>query len=84
MAFKLGNEKRHFKHSGNVKLVQAPLDKGTVAEARNDGTIVVNPSVKPGEFSFFSWDLEKDIILDGSATATGAVEAILFLRTSSE
>ena len=48
MAFKLGNEKRNFKHSGNVKLVQAPLDKGTIAEARNDGTIVVNPSVKPG------------------------------------
>ena len=48
MAFKLGNEKRNFKHSGNVKLVQAPLDKGTIAEARNDGTIVVNPNVKPG------------------------------------
>ena len=48
MAFKLGNEKRNFKHSGNVELVQAPLDKGTIAEARNDGTIVVNPSVKPG------------------------------------
>jgi len=41
-------------------------------------------TLKPGEFSFFAWDLEKDIILDGSATATGAVEAILFLRTSSE
>ena len=52
MAFKLGREKRNFKHSGNVKLVRTPL--------------------------------EKDIILDGSATATGAVEAILFLRTSSE
>ena len=41
-------------------------------------------TLKPGEFSFFAWDLEKDIILDGSAAATGAVEAILFLRTSSE
>lgn len=41
-------------------------------------------TLKPGEFSFFAWDLEKDIILDGSATAIGAVEAILFLRTSSE
>ena len=48
MAFKLGKEKRNFKHSGNVKLVRTPLDKGTIAEARNDGTIAVSPSVKPG------------------------------------
>ena len=42
MAFKLGREKRNFKHSGNVKLVRTPLEKDTVAEARNDGTIVIN------------------------------------------
>ena len=48
MAFKLGNEKRNFKHSGNVKLVRTPLEKDTVAEARNDGTIAVSPDVKPG------------------------------------
>lgn len=47
MAFKLGKEKRNFKHSGNVKLVRTPLDKGTIAEARDDGTIAVNPDVKP-------------------------------------
>ena len=47
MAFKLGKEKRNFKYSGNVKLVRTPLDKGTIAEARNDGTIAVNPDVKP-------------------------------------
>ena len=41
-------------------------------------------TLKPGEFSFFAWDLEKDIVLDASAAVTGAVEAILFLRTSSE
>jgi len=40
-------------------------------------------TLKPGEFSFFAWDLEQDIILDASAAVTGAVEAILFLRTSS-
>ena len=48
MAFKLGREKRNFKHSGNVKLVRTPLEKDTVAEARNDGTIAVSPHVKPG------------------------------------
>lgn len=48
MAFKLGKEKRNFKHSGNVKLVRTPLEKDTIAEARNDGTIAVNPNVKPG------------------------------------
>ena len=41
-------------------------------------------TLKPGEFSFFAWDLEQDIALDASATVTGAVEAILFLRTTSE
>ena len=45
MAFKLGKEKRNFKHSGNVKLVQAPLDMGAMAEARNDGTIAISPNV---------------------------------------
>ena len=48
MAFKLGKEKRNFKHSGNVKIIRTPLDKGTVAEANNDGTISVSPHVKPG------------------------------------
>ena len=48
MAFKLGREKRDFKHSGNVKLVRTPLDKGTTAEANMDGTISVSPRVKPG------------------------------------
>ena len=48
MAFKLGKEKRNFKHSGNVKLVRTPLEKDTVAAARNDGSIAVSPDVKPG------------------------------------
>tara|TARA_R110002012_G_scaffold256580_2_gene436788 strand:+ start:178 stop:534 length:357 start_codon:yes stop_codon:yes gene_type:complete len=48
MAFKLGRERRNFKHSGNVRLVTTPLEKDTVAEARNDGTIAVSPDVKPG------------------------------------
>jgi len=41
-------------------------------------------TLKPGEFSFFAWDLEKDIVVDASAAVTGALEAKLFLRTTSE
>ena len=46
MAFKLGKERRGIKSSSNVKLVSTPLDKGTIAEARNDGTIAVNSNKK--------------------------------------
>ena len=40
-------------------------------------------TLKPGEFSFFSYDFEADLIIDGSNTTAidGAVEAILFMRT---
>ena len=47
MAFKLGSEKRGFKNSKNVRIVRTPLEKDTIAEARNDGTIVVSPDVAP-------------------------------------
>lgn len=47
MAFKLGRESRNFKHSGNVKVVTTPLDKGTIAEAKMDGTIAISPHVDP-------------------------------------
>ena len=59
MAFKLGKERRGIKgpnnigiakkssfNSNNVKLVDTPLDKGTIAEARNDGTIAINSNKK--------------------------------------
>ena len=36
----------------------------------------------PGEFSFFSWDMENDLIVDASAAVDGAFEAILFSRTT--
>ena len=36
----------------------------------------------PGEFSFFSWDMENDLLIDGSAAVDGAFEAILFTRTT--
>ena len=48
MAFKLGSERRGLKNSKNVSIVRSPLDRGTVAEARNDGTIVIDPSVPQG------------------------------------
>ena len=40
-------------------------------------------TLKPGEFSFFSYDFEADLIIDGSNSTAidGAVEAILFMRT---
>ena len=46
MAFKLGKETRGIKNSSNVQLVNTPLDKVTIAEARNDGTIAVNSDRK--------------------------------------
>jgi len=60
MPFKLGSERRDdIKNSSNVKIakggsfnpsnveiVNTPLDKGTIAEARNDGTIAVNSDAK--------------------------------------
>ena len=59
MGFKLGSETRginmSFNRSNNdkgvarnIKIVRAPLKGGEYAEARNDGTIVIDPKVKPG------------------------------------
>lgn len=59
MAFKLGSERRNIKDSSsikmaksgsfnpnNVEIVNTPLDKGTIAEANNDGTISINSDAK--------------------------------------
>ena len=48
MAFKLGSRNSKPTHRGGVKVVQTPLDKGTIAEANNDGTVSIDPSIKPG------------------------------------
>ena len=44
-------------------------------------------TLKPGEFSFFAWDLEQDLIVDSNAAAdtviAGALEAYFFVRTTS-
>tara|TARA_R100000664_G_C2751182_1_gene138467 strand:- start:1524 stop:1919 length:396 start_codon:yes stop_codon:yes gene_type:complete len=59
MSFKLGSERRDIKdsstvkiakgrsfNSNNVKIISTPLDKGTIAEANNDGTISINSEAK--------------------------------------
>ena len=48
MAFKLGKESRGFKYSGNVNIVRTPMLDGSLAEARNNGTIAIDTSVEPG------------------------------------
>ena len=45
MAFKLGNRNKKSTHMGGVNVVNTPLEKGTVAEARNDGSIAISPDV---------------------------------------
>ena len=42
MAFKLGRD-RNIKYSGSVGIVTTPLEYGALAEARNDGTIAIDP-----------------------------------------
>ena len=41
-------------------------------------------TLKPGEFVFFGWDMQTDVIVDSSAAIDGALEAILFTRTGTE
>ena len=48
MAFKLGSRNNSNNRSTPVdgmRIVTAPLDKGALAEARNDGTIAISPNV---------------------------------------
>ena len=51
------------------------LEDGCAAEAFRLMTL------QPGEFSFFAWDMEADLIVDASAAVDGALEAIMFART---
>jgi hypothetical protein len=59
MGFKLGSERRDIKSSenvdlsskgsfnpNNIEIVKTPLEKGTIAEARNDGSIAINSNAK--------------------------------------
>ena len=59
---------------------------GALEESGGSQTIRLM-TLKPGEFSFFAWDLEQDLIVDSNAAADvviyGALEAIFFIRTTS-
>ena len=48
MAFKLGKEVRQYRTPEDTPIVRKKLDKGILGEANNDGTINIDPSVKPG------------------------------------
>ena len=48
MAFKLGNRNKQPTHAGGYNIVRTPMLDGSMAEARNDGTIAIDPKVKPG------------------------------------
>lgn len=48
MGFKIGSEKRKIRTPQNTPILKKKLDKGVLAEANNDGTIYVDPSLKPG------------------------------------
>ena len=45
MAFKLGKEKRGFRTPGNSTLFRKSAGDGALAQAHNDGTIDIDPSV---------------------------------------
>ena len=45
MAFKLGREKRGFRTPDNTTLFRKTMDDGSLAQANNDGTIDIDPSV---------------------------------------
>ena len=48
MAFELGKEKRGFKNSKNVRIIEKKLDDGVKAEANIDGSIFISNKVTPG------------------------------------
>ena len=45
MGFKLGNEKRGFKNPGNVTINVKPVEGTALAQANDDGSIDIDPSV---------------------------------------
>ena len=48
MAFKLRDERRQVRNSETTPIFKKKLKKGVIAEANNDGSINVDPSVKRG------------------------------------
>jgi hypothetical protein len=69
---------------GTANTADVYVGFGDSAELEDAGTPTRRlMTLKPGEFSFFSYDFEADLIIDGSNSTAidGAVEAILFMRT---
>lgn len=69
---------------GTANTADVYIGYGASADLADTGTPATRlMTLKPGEFSFFSYDFEADLIIDGSNTTAidGAVEAILFMRT---
>jgi len=56
------------------------IGHGTAGELQGTTTTRLM-TLKPGEFSFFGYDLEADLIVDASASVAGALEAMYFVRT---
>ena len=54
MAFKLGNRNSGFNKLDGRDIVTTPLEKGTIAEARNDGTIAISPDVDQSNKKFMN------------------------------
>ena len=69
---------------GTANTADVYIGYGASADLADTGTPATRlMTLKPGEFSFFSYDFEADLIIDGSNSTAidGAVEAILFMRT---
>jgi len=48
MAFKLGKAKREIRTPDRTPIFRSKIDDSTLGEARMDGSIVIDPSIKPG------------------------------------
>jgi|TARA_R100000482_G_scaffold123399_1_gene73272 hypothetical protein len=54
----------------------------TALEGGTEATRIM--TLLPGEFAFFPWDFTADLIEDANGTYTGALEAWLFIRTTTD
>ena len=68
-------------HTGTANIYigfggSAELEDGGGGEATRLMTL------KEGEFSFFSWDMENNLIVDADTAVSGALEAIMFSRNT--
>ena len=71
---------RNLTDDGRTTTADIYIGHGTNGALEGD-TATRLMTLKPGEFAFFGWDMQTDIIIDASAAVTDACEAILFVRT---